>query len=80
VAIRPKAADISERAVLAAIRDFHAHKGLPPPDESLGLPLKVVEAKFRKLERRGLIECGVSLRTAWLTDAGKARLAELGEE
>jgi hypothetical protein len=29
------------------------------------------------MERKGYLECGVSIRTAWLTDKGRARLAEL---
>lgn len=73
---RAKAADISELELLRAVRAFHA-KRQGPPDEELRFPPKVVEAKMRKLERRGLLEVGVSLRTAWLSPAGEAYLAEL---
>lgn len=52
----------------------------PFPYEALavetGQPEKVC---FRAMERaldRGLIECGVSIRTGWLTDKGKQLLAQ----
>lgn len=35
-----------------------------------GYPPKVVEAKLEHLARRGLITCGTSIRSPWLTDAG----------
>jgi len=47
------------------------------PEDVLPYPPKVIEAKMQKLADRGFLDFGVSLRTAWLTDAGKARLAEL---
>lgn len=40
-----------------------------------GAPIKVVYAAMSRAYGRGLLECGVSLRTAWLTDSGKALLA-----
>lgn len=51
----------------------------PTPDESLAdkYPVKLIMAKMEQLDRRGLLEVGVSLRTAWLTDKGMARLIEL---
>lgn len=39
-----------------------------------GAPEKVTFAACERAERRGLIECGVSLRSGWLTAAGKALL------
>lgn len=42
-----------------------------------GEPEKVCFRAMERAEARGLIECGVSLRTAWLTDAGEALLAQV---
>jgi hypothetical protein len=39
-----------------------------------GQPLKVCERAFERAEGRGLIDCGVSLRTAWPTPKGLALL------
>jgi hypothetical protein len=35
---------------------------------------KAINAKFEELISRGYMECGVSARTAWLTDKGLAAL------
>lgn len=62
----PKRADISDEEILEACRLFHA--GLAPtPDEALAdkYPVKVIMAKMAQLCRKGLIDYGVSLRTAW---------------
>lgn len=40
-----------------------------------GAPEMVVFRAFERAAARGLLEYGVSLRTAWLTDKGKALLA-----
>ena len=42
-------------------------------------PPKQVDAKFEKIYRKGYIECGVSVRTGWLTGKGLAKLYELRE-
>lgn len=50
---------------------------LPFPTEELiaeGWPEGVVYAKWARLDDRGWLEYGVSLRTAWLTDAGQVAL------
>jgi hypothetical protein len=78
---RPKCSDIPEALILRLCKEFH-EKGprlAPTPDVALAdrFPSKVVLAKMNKLHDRGLIEYGVSLRTAWVTDKG---LAVLGEE
>lgn len=39
--------------------------------EKTGQPLKVCEAAMKRAHRRGLIDFGVSLRTAWLTESGR---------
>lgn len=72
--------NVSDKDVCRAVADFRAAgmKG-PWPYELLaqrtGQPEKVC---FRAMERavnRGLLEYGVSVRTAWLTDNGEALLA-----
>ncbi|MCX4606796.1 hypothetical protein OG402_40945 [Streptomyces anulatus] len=83
----PKRADITTRALLQAIHD---HRGRPvTPGTYRGAllgawwtlcivyPEKVVTAAYEREDDRGHLECGVSLRTSWLTDKGAARLAEL---
>ena len=49
------------------------------PDVALAgkYPEKLILRKMEVLDDRGFLEYGVSLRTAWLTDAGKAYLAKL---
>lgn len=37
---------------------------------------RAVCAKMEELVRRGYLECGVSARTGWLTEKGKAALLE----
>lgn len=39
-----------------------------------GQPLKVCCAAMERAYDRGLIECGVSIRSGWITDAGRALL------
>lgn len=68
-----KASDISELEMLEA---FEA-KRLPMDETFAAFPGKVVYAKMDKLDRRGYIEFGLNIRWGWLTDKGKARLAEL---
>lgn len=35
---------------------------------------KVCYRAMERAEKRGFVECGVSLRTGWLTDKGRAQL------
>ncbi|MEU1327199.1 hypothetical protein [Streptomyces microflavus] len=83
----PKRADITTLALLQAIHD---HRGRPvtPGDYRGALlgawwtlctvyPENVVNAAYVREDDRGHLDCGVSLRTSWLTDKGAARLAEL---
>lgn len=42
--------------------------------EMTGAPTKVCLSAMVRANDRGLIEFGVSLRTGWLTDAGRATL------
>ena len=82
-----KRADIATRALLQAIHD---HRGRPvTPGTYRGAlrgawwvlctvyPEKVVTAAYVREDGRGYLECGVSLRTSWLTDEGRARLVKL---
>ncbi|WP_184256359.1 hypothetical protein [Rhodopseudomonas rhenobacensis] len=48
-----------------------------PPEilsEFTGQPIKVCYSAMERSYDHGLIECGVSLRSGWLTDKGKALL------
>lgn len=58
--------DIPDEVVIAASRAFHA--GIArTPDVALSdrYPPKLVLSKMAHLVRRGLLDYGVSLRTAW---------------
>ena len=69
--------DITDRIVCEVFAEPFTVDGKPREvrlSEATGEPEKVV---FRAMERaysRGLIECGVSLRSGWLTPKGKAVL------
>lgn len=43
-----------------------------------GAPYKVAEAAMERADDRGLIDYGVSLRTAWATEKGRALLHKAG--
>ena len=62
-----KSADIPEADIFAACDAFH-NEGAPTPDIALAdkYPQKVILAKMQKMENRGKLESGVSLRTAWV--------------
>jgi hypothetical protein len=66
---------IDTKTVLAACEKFHeGNDGRAPWQiimEETGAPEKVVYAAMEREERKGYLEYGVSLRTAWLTDKGK---------
>jgi DNA-binding PadR family transcriptional regulator len=47
--------------------------------EGYGWHPKQADAILERAEREGFIESGVSSRSGWLTDKGKALLAEVGE-
>ncbi|WP_093803972.1 hypothetical protein [Streptomyces sp. Wb2n-11] len=84
---QPKRSDITTLALLTAIDD-HATREVPLGKYRWELPgawwilgtaypEKVVTAAYIREDDRGHLECGVSLRTSWLTDKGHAKLAEL---
>lgn len=62
--------DITDSQVVEAFtaRDGDAISRLAA---TTGQPLKVCFRAAERALRRGLIECGVSLRTGWVTDAGR---------
>lgn len=73
--------DISDAQVCRAVQAFRDRDcELPFPYEALadetGQPEKVCYRAMERAALRGLINCGVSLRTGWLTDKGKALIAD----
>lgn len=71
--------DISDTLVCAAILAYR-NDGLPFADERLhkmtGEHPKVCHAALERACDRGLIECGVSVRSGWLTPKGTEFLRE----
>lgn len=69
--------DITDRQVCLAVKAFRDRDlGLPWPYEALaietGQPEKVCYRAMERANQRGLLDYGVSLRTAWLTEKGEA--------
>lgn len=61
--------DIPESVILDAVRAFKA--GLAStPDIALAdrWPPKLILAKMEKMIDKGVLECGVSVRTAWIDE------------
>lgn len=71
--------DISDVLVCTAILSYR-NEGLPFADERLramtGEAPKVCHAALERACDRGLIECGVSVRSGWLTEKGEAFLRD----
>lgn len=78
-----KTSDVPELDVLEAIETWREEYKLTgignTPDVSLStkFPVKLIMSRMAKLQNKGLIDVGVSLRTAWLTDKGKEYLTKL---
>jgi hypothetical protein len=78
--------DISDLQVLQAYDEFKKYEGpwVEPHVkfpygilmEWTGLSFKECYGAMERAERRGLIDCGVSLRSGWLTDKGKELLKQ----
>lgn len=71
--------DITDRQVCEAYRDYNQAEGPFPYDLLIERTGECFKVCYRAMERaceRDLIEYGVSLRTGWLTDKGKALLAD----
>ncbi|MGW2582945.1 hypothetical protein ACWCYZ_16690 [Streptomyces virginiae] len=67
-----KRSDLTTTTLLTAIE---AHGPGAFAVLTVGYPPKVVHAAYDRDLRRGLLECGVSLRTAWLSPSGRWYLA-----
>lgn len=66
--------DIPVEEILEACRAFHQSKGRgPTPDQALAAkyPVKVILAKMQQMVTKGLLDYGVSLRTAWVVEKVK---------
>lgn len=75
--------DISTLIVLLAAESAHSEKRFMTWEyiqKMTGAPEKVIYAAMKREDDRGYLEWGVSLRTAWLTNEGKAKLKELKGE
>jgi hypothetical protein len=77
--------DISDKQVCQAyakMRELIENDNIPAPmpydylQEMTGECFKVCYRSMERAYNRGYIEYGVSLRTGWLTDKGKALLKE----
>lgn len=70
-----KTSDISDLQVIQAYAEWTRYR-LDCPDEILALklnaPPKVVYRSMERVAAKGYVDYGVSLRTGWLTDKGKA--------
>jgi len=74
---RLKRSDIPEADIVEACNRFHA--GLAEtPEKALAnkYPPKLVLAKMEQLVQKGILDYGVSLRTAWVKAAIKWRVGE----
>lgn len=75
-----RTSDISDATVCAAFADAGMLGIGKGADEMLrlvtGAHPKVCLRAMERAARRGLVEYGVSLRTGWLTEAGKRLLSE----
>jgi hypothetical protein len=73
-----KRADISDLQVVVCAVRWREGSGAGFVTDLLaeltGAPYKVAEAAMERAVRRGLLDYGVSLRTAWPTEAGLALL------
>lgn len=73
--------DITDLQVCLAVKAFHERDlDLPWPYEALagetGQAEKVCFHAMRRADRRGYLDYGVSLRTAWLTEKGEQLVAQ----
>jgi len=70
--------DVTDRMVCEAAEAFHANTDGPNVEQILvartGQHWRVCNAALERADRRGLIDCGVSLRTAWLEPKGRELL------
>lgn len=73
-----KRSDVTDQQVVRACAEFYGHPRRPCSLDILvtmtGAPVKVADAAMQRAAARSLIECGVSLRTAWPTAKGRRLL------
>ena len=74
-----KRSDISDDEIIAACNAYHDAPWLSTrqtPVEALAdkYPPKVILAKMEQMDRRGILDYGVSLRTAWVRGRPSRRL------
>jgi hypothetical protein len=70
--------DISDKQVCEAYAEYGENRESFPYEilaRITGQPEKVCYRATERAQDRGFIECGVSLRTGWLTTSGKKLLA-----
>ena len=68
-----KTSDITDKMVVEAAIEFQKDRSDFITDilqKKTGAPIKIVIAAMERADHRGLIDYGVSLRTAWPTDKG----------
>lgn len=72
--------DVSDRQVCLAVARWNADREGMWPYELLmgwtGEPFKVCWRAMERADKRGLLDYGVSLRTAWLTEKGRALIGQ----
>ena len=75
--------DIPLHAILRTCKNYHeeCNADVLSPFEQLrkdfNAPSKLVYAALEKAEDKGFLECGTSIRTAWLTERGLGELRKL---
>lgn len=59
--------DISTEEIILAVNEFHKNKG-DTPDVALAnkYPPKMILLKMKKMVEQGILDYGVSLKTAWV--------------
>jgi len=60
-----KRSDITEQEIIDACDRFHSGDA-ETPEQVLPYPPKVILAKMERMVDKGILEYGVSLRTAWV--------------
>ena len=73
--------DITDLTVCEACEQFHAGSGIAADEfiaAKTGAASKVIYCALERASSRNLIDYGVSLRTAWVTDKGRALLEANG--
>ena len=60
---------------------LHTYEGIPFAEFCpIGYHPNQIDKKLEKMVKRGLIDCGVSARTGWVTELGMSVLTKVPEE